>query len=61
MQRIVLLGVTLSRRMDLLLRFLISGRDCEKHVDRRPIQMNPLCDEITSLPVCSVSWVGTPQ
>ena len=34
MQHIVLLGVAPLRRINLLLGFLISGRDCGRHVDK---------------------------
>ena len=61
MQHIALIGMINVRRINLLFGFLVSGRDCKKHVDKELIWMSPLCDEISSPPLCWVGWVGTPQ
>ena len=52
MQQIVLHGVKLLKSINLLLGFLITSRDCERHVDRGPIQMSPLYNKILSPPLC---------
>ena len=61
MQHIALIGMITVKRINLLVGFLVSGRDCKKHVDRELIRMSPLCDEISSSLLCWVGWVGTPQ